>query len=540
MTPVKDGGVPSAMTNSGSTYLLVYLALWGASLAFLLVFFFRLRRSEKVRGQLAEENTRLTSAIQDNAEMMAELTASNDQLRADIDGLGAALWDWDLQTREFYVSDLFLEMTGYQRDEFTNNMARITKYIHSEDIKAVRQIFTDYLDGKIDKCNFEIRFLFSDQEYHWVQSRAVVTRNDEGLPLRIVGSLADISEKVLAEEERDRLFNLSVDMLAIGGFDGSFHQLNPAWVRAFGWSRDDILAEPLLHFIFKADVEIMKDFLQVLQHGDPVQGVECRFRCRDGSYRWTSWASFPYPDHQLIFSVVRDVTEPKEAEAKVMEYQDRLRSLSNQLALVEDRQRQQLATAIHDGLAQQLFGIRAKVTLLKYPDKVADYQAVVQETLDILDDTMKDARNLSFELFPPVLHEVGLEAALTWLAHQFKLRTGLNCTVSVDGEGEELPEDLRAMAFQSVRELLNNVYKHAEATEISISINHVQGYLTLLVDDNGVGFEISPSQSTRVSEESGFGLFSIRERLRSVNGRMLVDSRKGEGCRVFLSIPRLP
>lgn len=472
--------------------------------------------------------------------LVAELTASSDQLRAGIDGLGAALWDWDLQTRHLFVSDLFLDMTGYQRDEFTNNMARIPRYIHPEDIDEVRRIFADYLDGKMDRCGFEMRFLFNNGEYHWVQARALVIRNEQGKPARIVGSLADISEKVLAEEERDRLFNLSVDMLSVGGFDGSFHQLNPAWVRVLGWSRDDILSETVHHFIHPADIEIMEHSLQALQEGNPAMGVESRFRCRDGSYRWLSWSSYPYPDHQLIFSVVRDVTEQKDAETKVIEYQDRLRSLSSQLALVEDRQRQHLATAIHDGLAQQLFGIRAKVTLLKFPEKLEDYQAEVQETLDILDDTMAEARNLSFELFPPVLHEVGLEAALTWLAHQFNLRTGLPCEVMVEGEGDELPEDLRAMTYQSVRELLNNVYKHAEATEVAISINHVDQFLTLLVDDNGVGFEISPSQRTRPDQDSGFGLFSIRERLRSVGGRMLVDSRPGSGCRVFLSIPRQP
>jgi PAS domain S-box-containing protein len=525
------------MTDAVGILLVGALVLVFVGLVLALVLVQRQKRN--LAGLLASQE-RLQAEADQKDRLVKELTASSDQLRAGINGLGAAIWDWDMQTRELYVSELFLEMTGYQREEFTNNMARIPRYIHPDDIDHVRRIFTDYLEGRLDRCAFELRLKFQDGDYHWVESKALVTRDEQGRPLRLVGSLSDISEKVLAEEERDRLFNLSVDMLAVGGFDGSFHQLNPAWVRVLGWSRDDILGEPLLHFIHEQDKGTMKDSLQMLKEGEPVRGVESRFRCRDGSYRWLSWSSFPYPDHQLIFSVVRDVTEQKEAETKVMDYQDRLRSLSNQLALVEDRQRQQLATAIHDGLAQQLFGVRAQVTLLKYPDKLSDYEAVVQETLDILDETMKEARNLSFELFPPVLHEVGLEAALTWLAHQFNLRTGLPCSVTVEGEGEELPEDLRAMAYQSVRELLNNVYKHAEATEVNISLNHVPDYLTVLVDDNGVGFDISPDQAPRISEETGFGLFSIRERLRSVGGRMLVDSRPGKGCRVFLSIPRNP
>lgn len=524
---IEPGGLGAVL--AGSLLLAVGVVGWAI---------LRLSASRRASLEDRREILWLQRQLEQKSRLVADLTASSDQLRAGIDGLGAALWDWDLQTRELHVSDLFLEMTGYQREEFTTNMARIPKFIHPDDIGQVRAIFADYLAGRQDRCAIELRLKFQNGEYHWVETRALVTRDQQGRPLRIVGSLSDISEKVLAEEERDRLFNLSVDMLAVGGFDGSFHQLNPAWVRVLGWSRDDILGENLLHFIHPQDKPVMEQAMAGLLEGEPARGVESRFRTRNGSYRWLSWSSFPYPDHQLIFSVVRDVTEQKEAETKVMEYQDRLRSLSSQLALVEDRQRQQLATAIHDGLAQQLFAVRAQVTLLKYPEKLDDFQGVIQETMDIIDATMKEARNLSFELFPPVLNEVGLEAALTWLAHQFNLRTGLPCNVTVEGEGEELPEDLRAMAYQSVRELLNNVYKHAEATEVLISINYVPDFVTLLVDDNGVGFEISRTQPEQMDESSGFGLFSIRERLRSLGGRMLVDSRPGHGSRVFLSIPR--
>ena len=521
------------------TSLIVILGLTSVGLTVGVILLLRTRRRCLATLEKSLEGAnRLRNMLTQSQALVETLTASTDQLRAGIDGLGAAIWDWDLQTRELNVSDHFLEISGYRREDFPRNMARLTRFVHADDIPTVMALFREYLEKRIDRCGFELRMLFGDGEFHWVQARAMVTRSNEGEPLRIVGSITDISEKVLAEEERDRLFNLSVDMLSVGGFDGSFHQLNPAWVRVLGWSRDDILGERLLHFVHPEDRVFMEGALEALQAGETVRDEECRFRCRDGSYRWLSWASFPYPEHELIFSVVRDVTEQKEAETKVMEYQDRLRSLSNQLSVVEERQRQQLANAIHDGLAQQLFGVRAQVTLLKYPESLSNYQEAIEGILEVIDDTMKEARSLSFELFPPVLHEVGLEAALTWLAHNFNTKTGVHCSVLVDGEGEELAGDLRAMAYQSVRELLTNVYKHAEATEVTISINYVPGYLTLLVDDNGVGFDISLIQPEQLDQSSGFGLFSIRERLRSLGGRMLVDSRPGHGSRIFLSIPR--
>jgi signal transduction histidine kinase len=224
---------------------------------------------------------------------------------------------------------------------------------------------------------------------------------------------------------------------------------------------------------------------------------------------------------------------------KLMEYQNRLRVLNHQLALVEDRQRRELASAIHDGLAQQLFGIRAKVTLLKYPDKLENSQEIVQEVMDILDRTMQDARNLSFELFPPALYEMGLEEALDWLVRHFSERTQIRCRLVTDGDRVDVPEDVRSMVYHCIRELLANVTKHSEADEVTVSLDYIHHFLTILVEDDGHGFDVVREES-RVPDPGdtrGVGLFSIRERLRVLNGRMLVDSKPGRGCRIFLSFP---
>ena len=344
-----------------------------------------------------------------------------------------------------------------------------------------------------------------------------------------------------AEEERDRLFNLSIDMLAVGGFDGFLEQLNPAWVRVLGWSRDDLMSRPIQEFVHPGDRDAVGAAFRRLADGEPVDGLECRMECRDGSHRWLSWNSFPYADRQRIFSVVRDITANKRAERLLLENQERLRALSNQLSLVEDRERRHLAEAIHDGLAQQLFGLRAQVTLLKYPEKLDDPRAVVEQVLAILDETMTQARTLTFELFPPVLYEVGLAGALEWLGRQFEQRTGIVCEVE-DEDGEpDLPEDLRMMAYQSVRELLNNVRKHAGATRAEIRLCTGDGQVRLTIVDDGEGFDPECAEATVPSASAGgFGLFSMRERLRSVGGALRVDSRPGQGCRIDLTFPAPP
>lgn len=448
-------------------------------------------------------------------------------------------WVFDLSEGSLKISDLTLQTTGYGRDQVAKAPVEMLDLVHPEDRHEVSHTIRRLLVGRTAEAKLEYRLRFADDQDHRVQSRIIGHTDNRGKVQRLVGTLSDVTGRVSAEEERDRLFNLSIDMLAVWGFDGKLRQLNPAWVRVLGWSRDDLMDRPLLFFVHPEDQDTTREAFAAIFQGDPIEELDMRFRCRNGSYLWLSWSSFPYLDRQVVFSVVKDITHNKMAERKFLDYQKRLRNLSSQLSLVEDRQRKELAGAIHDGLAQQLFGIRAKLTLLKYPDKCPNLANVVQETTEIIDDTMNQARSLSFELFPPVLHEVGLEAALRWLGHSFQDRTGIIVHVSTDGTGPELTEDIRTMAFQSVRELLANTQKHSGSQECSISINHVDGFLTILVEDNGQGFDFNASRDRALenSATGGFGLFSIRERMRSIGGRMLVDSQPGRGCRISLTFP---
>ena len=509
-------------------------------LSIVTVFYARKLRQKAEAATIAvtELNQQLTTQIAEIEANSLEFKGRQAHLHRGFDEFGAALWEWDLVEDRIFVSDFVLKATGLAPDDMQGDPQLLLSMMHPDERPGIERSFEKLKAREKDEITFEVRLLFKDGDFHWVHSRVTASHDSEGNALRLVGSFADITPRVSAEEERDRLFNLSIDMLAVWGYNGALQQVNPAWVRVLGWSRDELMGQPLAFFIHPEDLDSTLNAFESLFRGQPIEELDMRFRCRNGTYLWLSWSSFPYPDREVVFSVVKDITHNKMAERKLLDYQDRLRSLSSQLSLVEDRQRKELASAIHDGLAQQLFGIRAKVTLFKFPDKI-DLKEQVAQTLDIIDDTMAEARNLSFELFPPVLHEVGLEAALSWLAHQFGERTGIACMVQVDGKGPELAVDIRTMAFQSVRELLANIRKHSGAENCTITVNHVDGFLTVLVEDLGHGFDPSLSRGRTDPTESsgGFGLFSIRERMRSLNGRMLVDSQPDKGCRVFLTFP---
>lgn len=137
----------------------------------------------------------------------------------------------------------------------------------------------------------------------------------------------DITDRRRAEQERDRLFNHSMDLLCIAGFGGRFKQVNPAWTATLGWSENVLLSRPWLDFVHPSDKEKTIETGKLLERGNAVRGFENRYICKDGTYRWLSWNSFPLPDEQTIFCVVRDVTEQKHTIEALRHSEEKLRSI---------------------------------------------------------------------------------------------------------------------------------------------------------------------------------------------------------------------
>jgi PAS domain S-box-containing protein len=345
------------------------------------------------------------------------------------------------------------------------------------------------------------------------------------------------------EEERDRLFNLSLDLLAIGDLNGNFLQVNPAWVRVLQWSRDDILDRSLLELIHPEDRPAAARSLEELREGKPVRDLELRTLCRDGSHRWIAWSSFPLTARRTVFTVARDFTERKQAERELQRYQRRLQLLAQQLATVEERQQRRLAEILHDTLAQEIFAAQAKLSLLKQPERLDDPGAVLHEVATILDHANALTRSLTFELFPPALYEVGLDAALEWLCRSFHRTRGLLCTFECVGESIDLPQNQRTLMYQGARELLGNVYKHAGAERADMRLLLDPWQIELRVDDDGCGFDPeSPSADTGNDpledlDLGGFGLFNIRERLGPYGGELSIGTSPTGGARVTITLP---
>ena len=143
---------------------------------------------------------------------------------------------------------------------------------------------------------------------------------------------------------------------------------------------------------------------------------------------------------------------------------------------------------------------------------------------------------MTFELSPPILYELGLEAALAWLVNQTRKKHGLRIELKDDGRTKTLDISCRVILFQTTRELVFNIVKHARAQKATVSVQKDDDAVRIDIEDDGVGFNASEFDSS-AADSMGYGLFSVRERLNSLGGRMEIHSEPGSGTRVAIAVP---
>ncbi len=231
-----------------------------------------------------------------------------------------------------------------------------------------------------------------------------------------------------------------------------------------------------------------------------------------------------------------EVKERKRSEQEVRLRHWQLRAISSQLLLTEERERRRIATELHDRIGQTLAIIKMKLGMLVQSQPFGCRSSEIETVQELFDQVIQDARTLTFEISPPVLYELGLEAAVRWLAGKLGEQHGMRMLVHDDGQPKPVADDVRVLVFQAVRELLFNAVKHSEAEQVDVYVQREEDNLRVEVHDDGIGFDVS-RVSVRMNQDVGFGLFSIRERLVPLEGRFEVDSGPGEGTHITLLMP---
>ena len=467
----------------------------------------------------------------------------------------------DLKGNITYLNNCFAEMHGYMVEEVIGQNLSI---FHNEDqMNRVRKLNEEL----VITGNFRVEEVWHTRKDNTVfpaLMSAAVIKDEKGKPMFLSATTIDITERKVAEKElgetKDYLDNIiesSLDCVVVSNNEGYITKANRSFLNLLGYKEGEIIGKMMPEFqptkvgTFESTtgelVEIDKAFL------DETSEIVSRF-LRDGEKH--NWETFLVLKNKKVIpvdinivvlydngrnrigavGVLRDITERKKAEKKLVEYQNRLKSLASQLTLTEEKDRRRFATYLHDQVGQALFISKIKLGTIKEQTSSTDTTESLEEIINIIEQTIKETRSLTFELSPPILYQLGLEAALEWLVEQMQEQYGMTIYFEDDKRSKPLDESVLILLFRAVRELLINVTRHAKAQNVKVNTRRNGENIKIVVEDDGVGFTVSKNGSSN-HKNDGFGLFSIEERLDSLGGYLEIESEVGRGACVTIIAP---
>ncbi len=318
--------------------------------------------------------------------------------------------------------------------------------------------------------------------------------------------------------------------------------VSPGYERVWGRSLESLYENPR-SFLDAVHGEDRDRVLTALERKRTGQLYESEYRIMrpDGSLRLIWDRGYPVRNETgqiaCYVGVAQDITERRGMEEKILAYQRELRAAALEMSSIEsrieERERHLIAADLHDFVGQNLVVTQFKLAALqKTLSSPRNFQHV-EEVRELIRQIIQYTRSLTVELSPPVLLEIGFTAALESLAEGFQKTHKIPIRVEDNGGAGQLDDDTRYLLYRSVRELLMNIVKHSQASSVTISISQKNRVMNVSVEDNGVGFD----PAAVAGKDRGFGLFTIRRRLKQSDGWCEIESTPGSGTKVVLAAP---
>lgn len=431
------------------------------------------------------------------------------------------------------------EISSYSNEELTSKS--FVEFLHPADREMVMQHHVRRLQGEETPMNYTLRAVTKSGGIKWLENNGVII-DWEGKPATL-NFLTDITDRKEAEDQLRFLSSISEqvsDSIITTDVNFQITYINKAAEELFGYRREELIGQS--PYILNAEPlaeEIQNEIYRIVGLGESYSGTWLNRR-KDGTTFFCEVKVSPMRDETGqtygYIGIQRDVTDQRRAEERLQTYQNQLRSVASKLSLTEEKERRFLATQLHDGIGQSLAVTKVKLGALKKEMEETGLTGSIDDIQNIIEQTIQDARTLTFDLSPPILYELGFEPAVEWLTDQIQERHGIQTKCEDDMCPKPLEDDIRVVLFQAVRELIYNIVKHARAQHIEVSLQRVGNLIRICVNDDGIGFDTSILEEPEPKERS-FGLFNIRERLDHLGGHLELESKPNFGTKATLFAP---
>jgi PAS domain S-box-containing protein len=497
-------------------------------------------------------NRKARSEISKREAAEKELRRSEERYRFLYHNTPALLHSIDSEGRLISVSDYWTEALGYEAEEVIGR--KLTEFLTPESKRNAEENTMPQFFDKGQAKDVSHRFVKKDGEVVEVLLSAIAEKDTKGNIVRSLAVLSDVSALKRIEEElrlaQEKLSQYSKDLerqvrqrtRELSGLieytpavvymkdpQGRYVLVNSRWEEIFGMSKEAAKGKTV-YDVFSREVadQFRNNDMKVLNGKRPFQAEEM-FPQDGGMHTYLS-VRFPVLDEggnvTRLCGISVDITDLKKA-------QDQLRRLSGSIMASQEKERTAIARELHDELGQVLTALRMDAVWMRERLKGHDDRAMAraQNMCELIDQTISDVRHIATRLRPPVLDDLGLVDALEWHTTEFEKRTGIACVFN-HGEVPELSEYTSIAAFRVAQEALTNVARHASATSVDVTLAAVDGELVVAVVDNGAGFAVD-----ELPEQESLGIAGMRERAGLAYGRLDINSRPGQGTRVYLRLP---
>jgi PAS domain S-box-containing protein len=428
-----------------------------------------------------------------------------------------------------------VEVMGYDpKDYYKRNLRELL-------VPEVRDQFDDYLT-RIRRDGVASGLMLvqtsSGERRVWEYHNTVRT---EGVAAPIVRSMArDITEQRRAEkalhesEERYReLFENAKDAIYVHDLSGRYTSVNRAAEQLSGFTREEILGKHYSNFVLPRDLKHVRTNLCRKLDLENETIYEVDMVTRTGRRVPVEVSSRLILENGVavgVQGVARDITDRKRA-------QEALRTYSQRLIEAQEAERQNIARELHDQIGQVLTAVKINLQSVQHSCRTAECVPRLDESIGIVDEALGRVRELSIELRPSLLDDLGLTAALRWYVDHFAQRTGIIAEV-LNGleEDSRLPRELETVCFRIAQEALTNVARHARAASVSVQLERSRETMLLTIIDDGVGFDVDKLRKS-ASAASALGLRGMEERALAVGGYIEIDSGLERGTRIRATLP---
>lgn len=454
-------------------------------------------------------------------------------------------WQRDIGSNSDYRgwSDETYRIFGLAPRSVEPTVGLVTGMVHPDDLPRLEQCRRAALAGR--PYDVTVRIELPNGVQKVLHSLAQIEFDADGKPLRMSGTVQDITEKVRAEqllrkreEEFRALVENSPDLILRFDRVRRFVYANPALGPVTGLAPQELLGKrfaetPILAHIGAQWSSAIGTVFAIAATETFEFAFPARGALRHYQVRLTPEFGADGAVHTVL-AVARDISVIKAGEAVLRESEQRLRELSAHMENVREEERKKIAREVHDELGQALTVLRMDVSLLRlnFGGQSAQLMERIVSMKEVVDRTIHIVRHVTSALRPAAL-DLGLTAALEWLVEDVRRHADIDCALRTNEDYEVVLDDGQATAlFRIVQESLTNVLKHAQASAVEIALDVEDGQIRLEVFDNGAGF--SPAAARRVG---AFGLMGMRERALMLGGEVDIRSAPGEGTSVRVRLP---